>query len=62
MAKLLDYIFSKYMKSLCSIGLGDDREILLLILQKWKVEIFFPALDKFIKCEIVLQKKIFFLR
>jgi sulfite reductase alpha subunit-like flavoprotein len=48
MAKLLDYIFSKHMKSLCPIGLGDDNWNIIDNCTKWKDEIFFPALDKFI--------------
>ena len=50
------------MKSLCPIGLGDDSGNIIDNFTKWKDEILFPALDKFIECEIVLQKKIFVLR
>ncbi len=49
MGKLLDEIFSKHMKSLCKIGLGDDSGNINDDFKKWKDEIFFPALDKFIK-------------
>ena len=49
MGKLLDKIFSKHMKSLCTIGLGDDNGNINDDFKKWKDEIFFPALDKFIK-------------
>ena len=50
------------MKSLCPIVLGDDSGNIIDNFTKWKDEILFPALDKFIECEIVLQKKIFVLR
>ena len=47
--KLFDGIFSKHMKSLCEIGLGDDSGDISNDFKKWKDEVFFPALDKFIK-------------
>ena len=37
------------MKSLCTIGLGDDSGNINDDFNKWKAEIFFPTLDKFIK-------------
>ena len=49
MGKLFDGIFSKHMKSLCEIGLGDDSGDISNDFKKWKDEVFFPALDKFIK-------------
>ena len=60
MAKLLDFIFSKHMKSLCPISLGDDSGNIIDNFTKWKVEIFFPTLYKFIKCKIILKKRILF--
>ena len=50
MGKLLDETFSKHMKSLCPIVLGDDSGNIIDNFTKWKHENFFLALEKFIKC------------
>ena len=50
MGKLLGKTFSKHMKSLCVIGLGDDNGNIIDNFTKWKDKNFFPTLEKFIKC------------
>ena len=50
MGKLLGKTFSKYMKSLCAIDLGDNNGNIINNFTKQKDENLFPALEKCIKC------------